>query len=205
MHPADAARWHLTEADSGALASFQAVTRKLKWDRKTAERAIDAFAGLPPDVRTDPAKLTPEVVRIAEQMGLSLPEYDAMTNWLCNAMTVGAPPVSTPSAEQDAARAAEIRQARAADPDGYDKDGWADRDEHAIIERRGAAVPARVDEKPTLATPSGAAARLAEIRQFRRDNPDGWDADRKMQAEELQLLATPSAQVSATPAPTETI
>jgi hypothetical protein len=39
-------------------------------------------------------------------------------------------------------------------------------------------------------SPPGATvdSRLAEIRKFRQENPDKYDADKKMQAEELQLL-----------------
>lgn len=34
----------------------------------------------------------------------------------------------------------------------------------------------------------GGESRLEEIRKFRRENPDAYDADRKMQAEELEIL-----------------
>lgn len=105
-----------------------------------------------------------------------------------------------PDTSKDAALAAEIRQYRKDYPDDF----WADKslqDELQALNERLSSLPA-IEAKPAVAAAPVAvpANRLAEIRQLRRNDPLGYDSDRKMQAEELALITATLPAPEASPA-----
>ena len=98
-----------------------------------------------------------------------------------------------PSRETDERRLAEIREEMQKSDSRYERDMDL-RDEHlAILERVGK------PQSPVLrASAPNAAARLQEIRDFRRHNPDAYDGNSSIQREELTLLQGGSPGLSPT-------
>lgn len=200
LHPADAAIFgsRNSEALAPIVAHVDAIARRFKWPWALRQRAMQAAAALPPEAWESGEALAPHMVGFFETNGRSLAEFEAVADILGYAI-VGVPPPALPqsTAEEDTTRLAEIRTLSRQNSDAIDP--WLEREQHAII--------ARQQERASLTEAASAKAvappsdgdvskRLTEIRAIRRADPQGYDYNRALQAEERRLLEQMPSGVS---------
>lgn len=117
------------------------------------------------------------------------------------------PPLPAPSfTRDDADRLSEIRAISRNDPQGYESNQALQAEQLALLEAQQAAkgTAAPIQSKPApAATPAPATDRLSQIREMRRNDPNSYEQNAAIQAEELGLiqasLPTPATVADSAP------
>jgi hypothetical protein len=216
-NPDKLARLGLKKEDAPYLVAFENFARQSGWDDRQIEHAVGWYVNnFKPGMSHD--DLFQSWADHADRTGLPTDRLEQATVWH-DAVHEGGPEQYWPEAPHpadDVKRLNDIRQIARNDPDRYDYDKALHDEEYDILARRSgedtfyagvkdqqvAAKPTRgvtVGELLGRSAPAAGADRLAEIRELRRNDPDAYDGNAALHAEELSLIAAQQAAPATAP------
>jgi hypothetical protein len=214
-NPDKLARLGLKREDAPYLVAFENFARQRGWDDRQIERAVGWYVNnFKPGM--SPEDVFQSWVDHADRTGLPTDRLEQATVWY-DAVGEAGPEQFWPEAPHpadDTKRLEEIRQIAREEPDRYDFDKNLHDEEFDILARRSgedtfyagvkgrqaAAEPTRgvtVGELLGRSASTTGADRLAEIRELRRNDPDAYDGNAALHAEELGLIAAQQAAPAA--------
>lgn len=187
MRPRYSSKYKLKPEDEPYAQAFEAWARGAGWKQDAIDAAFGWYANAPLGASRD--ELANHFYERMSAAGLPTDEIDLAVGWHGHVDQHGVGEISIDP--RDAALEQQLEQFRDIRRRGEDLTPEQEAAERQLIDadlKGGAAhVPA--------ASPTN--SRLAEIREMRRNDPDAYDGNAALRAEELQLL---SADMPSTPA-----